>query len=189
MYECQMPFGPTCSGAGATYMMWYKAGQWSNFGKHAYFIDLCDDGIEHFTFERTENNGLIFDRIDNETLARLNDTWSNLINCCHSYHEAIFACACSFHFCVQFLLHRFHQLWAKIFRMQKNFMFQRDLKFIKIRKQLCSVRLWNDIYLGRSFGNFTTYVIEHGEFLVSGLPQELIFNYFRESNWNCWPIK
>lgn len=83
-----------------------------------YLVHLRHHRIQNFSFEWPKHDRLIFNWIDDETLPRLNDTRTNVIDCRHRNDKTIFAGTRALYFCVQFLSHGFHQLRPKVFWMQ-----------------------------------------------------------------------
>lgn len=105
----------------------------------SYLVDLRDNCVENFTFERPKNDSFVLNWVNHEALARLNETGANVVNCCHSDNKTIFAGARSFNFGVQFLFDGLHELRPKIFRMQQNFVLQWNLIIVLNGKgrQIC----------------------------------------------------
>lgn len=92
-----------------------------------YLVDLFDNCVQHLALERPENDGLVLDRIHNESLAGLNDSRTDHIDCGDGNDESVFAGASALHFGVQFLFDRFHQLGSEILGMEEDFVLERDL--------------------------------------------------------------
>lgn len=106
-----------------TYMMRNEARERSNFGEHAHFVDLGDNGVQHLSFEWPEDNCLVLHRINHKSLPGLDNTTLNVVYRCHRDHESVFARTCALHFWVQLLFHRVHQLRSEIPWMQQNLVF------------------------------------------------------------------
>lgn len=104
-----------------------KAGQRTDLCEHAHFVDLLDHRIQHLALERSEDYGLVLNRVHHESLARLDNTGADLVYRRDRYHESVFACAGTLHLGVEFLLHRLQQLRAKVAWMQQDLVFQRYL--------------------------------------------------------------
>lgn len=105
-------------------MMRNETGQRSDLSEHANLVHLLDDGIQHLALERPKNDGLVLNRIHDESLARLDDAGSDHVDGCDSNYEAVLAGTGPLHLCVQFLLNCFHELRSKVLRMQEDFVFE-----------------------------------------------------------------
>ena len=57
--------------------------------KLKYLVDLSHDSIQNLPFEWAEDNGLVFDWIDDKTLPRLNDSCPNVVDGGDSNHKSI----------------------------------------------------------------------------------------------------
>lgn len=103
-----------------------------------YLVHLCHNCIQNLAFKRPKNNCFVLDRVDNKSLARLYDSSTNVVYCCHGYDEPIPAehtkhpyhfvsenidvryllpRASSFDFREQFLFHCFHKLRSEVPRV------------------------------------------------------------------------
>lgn len=109
-------------------MMRNEAGERADLGEHSNLVDLLHDCIQDFTFEGSEDDGLVFHWIDDEALAGLDHSSSNVVDGRHSDDESILSRAGAFNFGVQLLSHCVEQLWAEISRMKKNLVLQSNLK-------------------------------------------------------------
>lgn len=45
-----------------------------------YLVDLCYNGVQDLAFEGSEDNGLIFNRVNHEALSRLDYTRADIVN-------------------------------------------------------------------------------------------------------------
>lgn len=53
------------------------------------FIDLRDDRVQDLAFEGSENNGAVFDRIDDESATWLNQSGTDCLDSSDHYNESI----------------------------------------------------------------------------------------------------
>jgi len=54
-----------------------------------YLVHLSNNSIQNLSFEWSEHNGLILHRIHNESLTRLYQTSSDVVNGSYSYYKSI----------------------------------------------------------------------------------------------------
>jgi len=57
----------------------------------SHLINLRHHGIQHFTLEWPKNNSLVLHWIHNKPSARLYQTGTDVVYCCHCYHKPISA--------------------------------------------------------------------------------------------------
>lgn len=112
-----------------TYMMGDETRQRSDFGKHSdlqakrntiknliesmyafsiYLIYLFHHSVQYLAFERPKYNGLILDRIHDESLTGLNDSRTDHVDGGDGNDESVFAGTSALHLSVQFLFDRLH---------------------------------------------------------------------------------
>lgn len=72
-----------------TYMPRNETRQRPNFCEEANFVHLSNHSIKHFAFERSENDGFVFNRIQHKSSSRLNDASSYVVDGCDSNNESI----------------------------------------------------------------------------------------------------
>lgn len=104
-----------------------ETGHGSNFCEQSNLVNLGNNSIHYFSLKGSENNSLIFDRVQHKASARLDDTGANIVNGGDRNHKTILASTCPFHFSEKLLFYCIEQVWPKISRMQENFMFQGDV--------------------------------------------------------------
>ena len=75
---------------------------------------LCDNGIEDFVLEGTEDNGLVLDRVDDKPLAGLNEAGADVVDRRDGDDKAVLASTRALHLREQLLLHCVHELWSKV---------------------------------------------------------------------------
>lgn len=109
-------------------MMGDEAGEGSDLCKHAHFVDLRHNSVQHLAFEWPEHNRLVFNRVHDESLAGLYNAALDVVYGGHGNHEPVLPGTRPLHFRVQLLLDRVHQLRPKVPGMQQNLVFQRYLK-------------------------------------------------------------
>lgn len=109
-------------------MMRNEAGQRADLCKHAHFVDLLDHCVQNFALKWPKDDSFVLDRIHHKSLARLDDTRSDLVYRRHRYHESVLSRAGALHFGVEFLLHGLQQLRAKVTWMKQNLLLQRYLR-------------------------------------------------------------
>jgi len=113
-------------------MMRNEAGKRTDFRKHANFVDLLDHRIQHFALKGPEDDGFVLHGINHESLARLDDSGSDLVYCRDRYHESILSRAGALHLGVELLLHGLQQLRAKVAWMQQDLVLQRYLRWRRV---------------------------------------------------------
>ena len=89
---------------------------------------LCDNGIEDFVFERSEDDGLVLDRVDDEPLAGLNKAGADVVDRRDGDDEAVLARARALHLREQLLLHSVHKLWSKVARGEHDLVVEANVK-------------------------------------------------------------
>ena len=80
-----------------------------------------------YCLERSEDDGFVLDVVDDQPLARLDQSCADVLDVGDGDHEAVLAGASSLHFAEEFLLDRVHQLGAKVPRVQLDLVVQRDV--------------------------------------------------------------
>jgi len=113
-------------------MMRNEAGKRTNFRKHAHFVDLLDHRIQHFALKGPEDYGFVLHRVNHESLARLDDSRSDLVYRRDRYHESILSRAGALHLGVELLFHGLQQLRAKVAWMQQDLVLQRYLRWRRL---------------------------------------------------------
>jgi hypothetical protein len=113
-----------------------ETGQGSNFSKHAYFVELCYDGVQNLTFEWSKDDRLVLDRIDDKTLTGLNDAGSDVVDRGDGNNKTIFARTSTLDLVVELLLYSFDELWTKVARVEQDFVLERDLEVIGTKLQI-----------------------------------------------------
>lgn len=120
----------------------------------SYFVNLCDNSIHHFSFERTKYNCFVFDRVQHKTSARLNHTSTDIINCSYcndktipakqetyqiniggyylfikisTFQQNLLSRTRPLHLCEKLLFDRVQKVRSEVPWMEENLMLQRDL--------------------------------------------------------------
>jgi hypothetical protein len=84
---------------------------------------LLYDCIEDLAFEWSEDDCLVLDWIDDKALTSLNNSRSNIDDCCDCNDKSILSCTSSFNFCVELLADCVKELWTEVARMQEDLVF------------------------------------------------------------------
>lgn len=63
--------------------------QRTDLASQADFVDLRDDRVQYLAFKGSENNGAVFDRIDNESATWLNQSGADCLDSSDHYNESI----------------------------------------------------------------------------------------------------
>ena len=89
---------------------------------------LCDNGIEDFVFERSEDDGLVLDRVDDKSLSGLDEAGPDVVDRRDGDDEAVLARARALHLREQLLFHGVHKLWPKVSRGEHDLVVEANVE-------------------------------------------------------------
>ena len=178
-----------------------EAGQGADLGEEANFVNLGHHRVQNLAFERPEHitintitscvlkhwgsspeyDGFVFDRVEDEPLARLNEASSNIVDGGHRYHEPILSCNIHLHWHWSTIITR-HSTCAGSLHLREQFLFD---CVHQLRPEVSGVK--HDFMVQR-------YVIEHGHkadkvilkfsYLNNNLPTIISLGLGLQLHWN-----
>ena len=78
--------------------------------------------------ERSEDNCLVLDRVDDKPLAGLNEAGADVVDRRDGDDKAVLASTRALHLREQLLLHSVHELWSKVARGEHDLVVEANVK-------------------------------------------------------------